>query len=286
MPGEHITQEQADEYAIGSLEPELERAIALHLAECTACRDIVRDAERLVALLAASQPVRRASGRLRDRVFTATGIRKPSPAWRALTIGRAAAGLAAIIIAVGAFSGMLGLRTQVDALRSQNSDLQRQIDEALSQKVALAALSQQLEDQQAAAAELRETLKSDSELLIALISPRSEVAAVVSVDPERGSIGRLVWDDDQKRVWFVASQLRQLPPGQTYQLWVSSGGRFYSLGTFAPDEAGFARFETRLPEGITSYDTAVITIERAGGSPVRQGPSVFFVADLSRLTRN
>lgn len=286
MLGEHLTQEQADEYAIGSLEPEFERAIALHLAECPACRDIVRDAERLAALLAVSQPVRRASPRLRQRVLTAAGIRKPGPAWRAFTIGRAAAGLAAIIVAAGAFSGMLGLRTQVNALRSQNADLQRQIDEALSQKVALAALTQKLEDQEAVAAELRETLKSDSELFIALISPSSQVAAVVSVDPSRGSIGRLVWDDDQKRVWFVASQLRQLPPGETYQLWVNSGGRYYSLGTFAPDDAGFARYETRLPEGITSYDTAVVTIERAGGSPVREGPAVFFVTDLSRLTRN
>ncbi len=286
MPGDHITQEQADEYAIGSLEPELERAIALHLAECTPCREVVRDAERLAALLAVSQPVRRASPRLRDRVLGAAGVRRRGPAWRALTFGRAAAGVAAIIIAVGAFSGMLGLRTQVNALRSQNSDLQRQIDEALSQKVALAALTQKLEDQEAIAAELRETLKSDSELFIALISPQSQVANVVSVDPGRGSIGRLIWDEDQKRVWFVASQLRQLPPGETYQLWASSSGRYYSLGTFTPDDAGFARYETRLPEGITSYDTAVVTIERAGGSPVREGPTVFFVTDLSRLTRN
>lgn len=286
MLTEHLTQEQADEYAIGSLEPELERAIALHLAECPACRDIVRDSERLAALFAAGQPIRRASPRLRTRVFAATGISRPGPIWRAITLGRAAAGIAAIIVAVGAFSGMLGLRTQVNALRSQNADLQRQIDEALSQKVALAALTQKLEDQEAAAEELRATLKSDSELFIALISPRSQVASVVSVDPNRGSIGRLIWDDDQKRVWFVASQLQPLPPGETYQLWVSASGRYYSLGTFSPDDAGFARYETRLPEGITSYDTAVVTIERAGGSPVREGPAVFFVAELSRLNEN
>ena len=52
MPGEHISQEQADEFAIGSLEAPLERAIALHLAECPACRDIVRDSERLAATFA------------------------------------------------------------------------------------------------------------------------------------------------------------------------------------------------------------------------------------------
>ncbi len=46
---------------------------------------------------------------------------------------------------------------------------------------------------------------------------------------------------------------------------------------------GFARYQAVVPEGITSYESAVVTIERAGGSPVREGPTVFFVWDLSRL---
>ncbi len=283
MAGEHISQEQADEYAIGSLEPVLERAIALHLAECPACRDMARDAERLAALLAMSSPLRRPSPRLRRRVFSAAGITRPNPLRRAFTISRAAAGLAAVIVAAGAFSGMVSLKNQIGDLRQQNSDLQLQIDEALSTKVELAALTRKLDDQEKLAAQLEERSKNDRELNLAFMSPTTDVAAVTSLNESGNAIGRLVWDSEQKRVWFVASELQKLPPGETYQIWVNSGGRYYSLGTFTPDDEGFARYETVVPEGLNSYETAVVTIERAGGSPLREGPTVFFVADLSRL---
>lgn len=283
MPGEHITQEQADEYAIGSLEPPLERAIALHLAECGACRDIVRDAERLASTFALLTPRRRPPSRLRSRVFTAAGIARPSPFRRFLSAGRAVAGAVAVVVAVGAFTGMVWVRGQLSELRQQNSELQTQIDDALSQKVELAALTRKLDDQEKAAARLEDLARGDQDLVVALLSPTTKVADVVSTDERANSIGRLVWDEEQKRVWFVASDLPQRPAGETYQIWVNSGGKYFSLGTFEPDETGFARHQTQLPEGLAQYDTAVVTIERAGGSPVREGPAVFFVADLSRL---
>ncbi|MEO8538358.1 MAG: anti-sigma factor [bacterium] len=283
MPGEHITQEQADEFAIGSLEPVLERAVALHLAECEACRDIVRDSERLAATFAMSTPLRRSPTRLRNRVFTAAGIRKPSPLRRAFVYGRAVAGVAAVFVAIGAFTGMLWVRGQLSDLRQQNSDLQTQFEDTLSQKVALAAITNQLADQKAAAADIEEQARGDQDLLVALLSNQTKVADVVSPDEKSNSIGRLVWDGDQKRIWFVASSLPQRPQGETYQLWANSGGKYYSLGTFEPDKDGFARYQANVPEGITTYDSAVVTIERAGGSPVREGPTVFFVWDLSRL---
>ena len=76
------------------------------------------------------------------------------------------------------------------------------------------------------------------------------------------------------------SQLQQRP-GETYQLWAQSGGRYFSLGTFEPDESGFARYERVIPEGLANYDTVVVTIERGSGSPVREGPTVFFVSSLN-----
>lgn len=283
MPGEHITQEQADEFAIGSFEPALERAIALHLAECAACRDIVRDSERLAATFAMSTPLRRPSPRLKRRVLTAAGISRPGPISRVVVFGRAAAGIAAVFVAVGAFTGMVWVRGQLQDLRQANSDLQAQFDDTLSQKVELAALTRELDDQKLAAAELEVQARGDQGLLVALLSNSTRVADVISVDETADSIGRLVWDGDQKRVWFVASSLAQRPEGETYQIWVNSGGRYFSLGTFEPDKDGFARHQAVVPEGITSYDSAVVTIERAGGSPVREGPTVFFVWDLARL---
>jgi anti-sigma-K factor RskA len=285
MPGEHITQEQADEYAIGSLPGNLERAVSLHLAECRACRDIVRDSERLAASLALGAPLRRPSRRLRRRVYTAAGISRPGLLVRAVGISRTAAAIAAVFVAIAAFTGMLTVRGQLNDIRQKNADLQTQIDSTLSQKVELAALTRKLQDYETTSAELQQAATDDRDLFVALTSPGSDVADVISADAAASSIGRLIWNEDQKKVWFLATSLPRLPAGETYQIWVNSGGRYYSLGTFEPDESGFARYDTVVPEGLKIYDTAVVTIERAGGSPARSGPAVFFVTDLSRLKK-
>ena len=283
MTGEHITQEQADEFAIGSLEPASEHDVTVHLAECPACRDIVRDSERLAATLAMSSPLKRPPSHLKDRVLAAAGIRRPGPLRRVAGYARTAAGIAAVFVAVAAFTGMVWMRGEMSGLRDDDERLQRKIDEALSQEVEIAALTRKLDDQEKEAARLADAATGDQDLIVALLSNNTRIADVVPAAEDSTSIGRLVWDGDQKRVWFVASDLPQRPAGETYQLWVNSGGKYYSLGTFAADPDGFARHQTIVPEGITSYDTAVVTIERAGGSPIRQGPTVFLVYDLSRL---
>ena len=78
----------------------------------------------------------------------------------------------------------------------------------------------------------------------------------------------------------VADNLAPRPNNQTYQIWVSSGGKYTSLGTFTPDSTGYARYVTIVPQGMASYDTAVVTIEVAGGATQRSGPFVFS-ADLT-----
>jgi anti-sigma-K factor RskA len=279
MATSHLSQEQADEYAIGSLEPAIERAIRLHLAECGPCREIVRESEAIANLLASAAPRRSAPARMKKQVYRRAGLTRPSPFRTMFTISRAAAGLAAVVVAIAAFTGMVSIKSQMDDLKQANTGLQTQINDALSQRVELAAVTQQLQDQERAAAELQEASKTDRELMLALLSPNSDILAVTAPGETSSSIGRLVWDGDQKRLWFMATQLPQRP-GETYQLWAQSGGRYFSLGTFEPDESGFARYERVIPEGLASYDAVVVTIERGNGSPVREGPTVFFVSRL------
>ncbi|MEO6398238.1 MAG: anti-sigma factor [Tepidiformaceae bacterium] len=280
----HITQEQADEYAIGSLDGDLVQMVALHLAGCQACRETVHDAERVAATFALASPAQRAPKRLRQRVMQSAGLERAGPLRRAVILAQAAAGLAAVFVAVAAFTGMLSVRGQVGDLRDKNDHLQTQIDDALSQKVEIAALTRGLDEAERGSEQLKRAAQEDRDLLLALMSPKSDVADVFTKDEAATSIGRLVWDEDQKRVWFVASDLAQRPKGETYQLWANSGGKFYSLGVFTPDASGFARYQTAVPQGLRSYESAVVTIERAGGSTERSGPSVF-VADLSGLRR-
>jgi anti-sigma-K factor RskA len=284
MGSGHITQEQADEYAIGSLEPEVERLIALHLAECADCRMLVKDSEQLAAAFALNAPRRQAPHRLRERVMRSAGLRAQRPWHRVITVGRAVAGVAAVFVAIAAFTGMISIRNQVGDLRDRNSQLQTQIDNALSQQVEIAALKRGLDDATLNSEELKRAADSDRDLLLALMSPKTKVADVFTRDDTSRSIGRLVWDEDQKRVWFVASELPQRPKGETYQLWANAGGKFYSLGVFSPDSTGFARYDTTVPQGLATYESAVVTIERAGGALERSGPSVF-VADLSGLRK-
>lgn len=133
-------------------------------------------------------------------------------------------------------------------------------------------------------AEIRTASRLDRDLLLALLSPDSNVAEVFSVDETSLAIGHFIWDPEQRRAWFVASRLPRLPEGQVYQLWVNAAGRYVSLGAFNADDTGFARFQALIPHGVENYENAVVTVEADSGVSVRSGPAVF-VADLSNIRR-
>ncbi|MCK9518126.1 MAG: anti-sigma factor [Dehalococcoidia bacterium] len=283
-PTPHITQEQADEYAIGALEPEIAALITLHAEDCARCRALVVSSQRVASSFGLATPIRPAPPHLKRRVMSSAGIRRFGPLWTVMRFTPAAAAAAAIVVAVASFTGMVSLRGQVSDLRDDNATLGAQLKDALSQKIEIAVISERLQDSEQAAAELEQAAQSDRDLLVALLSPGSEVAELVRFDDGTSAVGRLVWDPEQRRVWFVANRLPPPAQGETYQIWLNSAGRFVSLGTFTPDSTGFARHESLVPEGLKTYDGAVITIERAGGAIERSGPSVF-VADLSNLKR-
>jgi anti-sigma-K factor RskA len=280
MLAPHLTQDEADEYAIGSLDREDERHIALHLGECAGCRDRVREAERVASRLALAVPLARPRPKLKRHVLVGAGIARPGLRRRTSVLVRAAAGVAAVIVAIAAFTGMVSVRGQIHDLNQANAELETQINDALSQKVEVAALTQRLNQEERSSFEQSQAARGDRDLLLAMLSPKSDVADVYSPDDNTSAIGRLIWNDEQKRVWFVADNLPPRPDNQTYQIWVSSGGKYTSLGTFTPDANGFARYVTIVPLGKNSYDTAVVTIEAAGGAAQRSGPFVFS-ADLS-----
>ncbi|MEZ4482869.1 MAG: anti-sigma factor [Dehalococcoidia bacterium] len=281
---QHLTQEQADEYAVGALDPEEAVRIALHAESCHACARLVAESERVAAVLLFAVDRVAPPPRLRERVLRAAGLSAPGPlVWTARLIG-AGAGVAAIVVAIAALTGLVSVRSQVKDVEQQNELLQAQIDDALSQKVEIAALTQKLDDQAKEAADIRSTSRLDRDLLLALLSPDSNVAEVFSVDENSFAIGRFIWDPEQRRAWFVASRLPKLSDGQAYQLWVNAAGHYISLGSFNADDSGFARFQALIPQGVDGYENAVVTVEAASGVSERSGPAVF-VADLANSRR-
>jgi len=283
MRFEHVTQGEADEFALGVLEPEEQRRIAEHALTCEECRTRLLDAQRVAAMLALAPGLRPPPPRLKQRVMEAAGVSRRR-AWlpRLARLSPIAAAAAAVVLAAAAFAAVVPLRAQIDDLRQENGRLQSQIDDALGQRVEIVALTHRLQSAEASAWEAQYEAQMDREMLLALLSPESDTAEVISVAEGYAPIGRLIWDGDQNRLFFVASRLPRLPDGLTYELWVNVDGEYRSLGTFNADSSGFARFVRYLPEGLASYESAVVTVERVG-EPGRHGPGVFFVADLRAL---
>jgi anti-sigma-K factor RskA len=279
----HLTQELADEFAVGALDEPAAEAVSQHIAACEACARLVAEADRVAAALLFSVTRTPPPERLRARVFRRAGILRPGPLVWGARLVTAGAGIAAVIIAIASFTGMVSIRGQVEDLEDENVQLKSELQEALSQRVEIAALTLKLDDQARDAAQIQATARQDRDLLIALLSPDSEVAEVYSVDRDSFAIGRLVWDPELRRVWFVGSRLPMLTDGQSYQLWVDADGIYVSLGSFNADESGFARFQALVPQGVEGYDNAVVTIEM-GTAEQLSGPAVF-VADLSQFRR-
>lgn len=282
MRTEHLSQPEADEFALGVLEPETQRELAQHALACEECRSRILDSQRLIALLALAPSVQMPPPRLRRRVLRAVS-RSRNGRWlpKAAKLSPLAAAIVALIAGAASITAMLSLRGQVETLRNENAVLQSKVDDALSQRFEIVALTNRLSQAEASAWEAQYESQLDRDMLMAVLSPESQTAEVISVADGFTPVGRLIWDGQQHRLWFIASRLPKLSEGETYQLWVNVDGRYRSLGTFQADESGFARFVRYLPEGLAPYESAVVTIERAGGAPERRGPGVFFVADLS-----
>ena len=280
----HITQEQADEFALGAMGPEVTQALLLHADVCFECRLMVSESRRVAAALALGVAYHRPPPELRRRVLRSAGILRPGPLTWAARLVTAGAGVAAVVVAIAAFTGMVSVRGQIDDVRRENQALQARLDNAVPTRVELLAITRRLSDAERTNTELFDAARGDRDLLLALLSPESDVADVIAVNDSEQAIGRFVWDDGQKKAWFVANRLQSLKAGQTYQLWINADGRYLSLGTFNSDASGFARLSAVVPQGLKSYESAVVTVETAPGAPERSGPSVF-VTDLSRLHR-
>jgi anti-sigma-K factor RskA len=281
--GGHLTQELADEFAIGAMDEPSARAVSHHIAGCEACARLVAESDRVAAALLLGVPRQPPPPSLRRRVFRRAGILKPGPLLWGARLATAGAGVAAVIVAVAAFTGMVSIRSQVRDLRAENVRLNSQLNDALSQRVEIAALTLKLDDQARESAQLQSAARQDRDLLVALLSPDSSVAEVYPVDRTSSAIGRLIWDPEQRRVWFIATRLPRLADGKSYQLWVNAGNTYVSLGTFNSDATGFARFQALVPQGVNAYEQAVVTVE-VGVTSQLSGPAIF-VADLSAFRR-
>lgn len=249
----HISQDDADEYVLGILDPGDEARIALHVATCDACQALIDEATEITGQIALAAPAVLPPPALKLRVLREAGIAR-QPAWRRIVrYARPAAVAAVIVIAIGALAGVIALQSQVNGLKDDNHELRSQLH----------------------------TANSGTALVAALLSPGSVMAPITSAGANNQAAGRLIWNDQQQKCWLVFDNLPALPGGETYQLWArSDDGTVWSLGVFSTPSTGVAQYTASVGHDISDYSSAIVTVEKAGGSEEPTSPAVYR-ADLS-----
>jgi anti-sigma-K factor RskA len=255
----HIADTDLALYAMGALPPDEVAAIKAHLLTCVQCKEEVR--QHTLALAAYAQTTQQVAlpAGARDR-FMARLSETPQTQTTASAKPRTAPPVEIksrrSIFGTGgfrwspAFAGALAvalLFVGVDDMRKR-AEIGPLINQARRGAIDSAQLAQ-----------LMDLLTSPQARKVAL-----HQAPQASPPPE----GRVVYAARTGKLLLTASNLKPLPAGKVYELWILQPGGKAPLpaGTFAPDNGGYATMILAdAPEGVTAQGFAV-TVENAGGS--------------------
>ena len=274
MNAHHISDEDLVLYSMQSLSAGESSAVALHLEECAECARQLAEVSGDLALLSLSvdqQPLpdgarNRFMSRIAAEPQSVTAIHaappvatplkaEPAPAriihevkprrnWFPILIPWAAA------FALLALAGYLGNQNQ--------------------------RLNQLLNGDKGQIAQLSAEASHAQEVLDTLTSPAAKQVTLTEGNGAPAPTGRTSYLADKGALVFVGNNLKPIPEGKTYELWVipADGKAAIPAGLFRPDDHGSASVVLpRLPEGVPAKAFGV-TIENAEGSATPTMPIV------------
>lgn len=275
MNGHHISDEDLVLYSIQSLSAGETSAAALHLEECAECARQLAEVTGDLALLSLSvdqQPIPAgarnrfmsriaaepqtvvATARATPPVVAATKTEpvparaihevKPRRNWFPILVPWAAA------FALLALAGYLGNQNQ--------------------------RLSNLLNNDKGQIAQLSVQASRAQEVLDTLTSPAAKQVTLTEGKGAPPPTGRTSYLADKGALVFVGNNLKPIPAGKTYELWVipADGKAPIPAGLFRPDDHGSASVVLpKLPEGVPAKAFGV-TIENAEGAATPTLPIV------------
>jgi anti-sigma-K factor RskA len=256
----HIAEPDLTLYAMGALSAEETKPVEAHLEVCARCKEEVRQSTLALAAYAQTTPEVPLPDGAKER-FMARVAEISQGAVKAATTSAAAPGIEKekgsfwqTIFGSGSWAPALAGALAVllagvglDDLR-QHAEIGPLLHEAQKGAIDSAQLN-----------ELMELLTSPEAQKVAL--HQSPVAAP---PPE----GRVVYAARTGKLLMTATNLKPLPAGKIYQLWILQPGGKKPLpaGTFAPDGSGYAAMILAdAPAGLTVQGFGV-TVENAGGA--------------------
>jgi anti-sigma-K factor RskA len=257
--GIHIALEDLAFYAMGNLRGEELTQIHAHLQSCSECREELSAISGDLSALAASVEQHPVPLAARQRFLNSIGTEVPAEtvsetapeitpfpktpsrtAWLPWTIA-AALGI-----------GAAGLGVKVNTLREQ------------------------LHNQSQLVAQAQEESVRSQRVVNLLKSPGAQRATLTAAKTPVEPTGHAIYLADRGELIFQGNNLKRLPQGKAYELWVipANGTAPLPAGVFAPDQSGDASVVMPpLPPGIAAKAFAV-TVERAEGSAAPSGTPV------------
>jgi anti-sigma-K factor RskA len=218
-------------YSLGVLDGEEKREAATHLARgCDTCRRSLTEALAVNALLLASVPSTPPPSRLKHRVLAGVGLERSGWGW----LGAMAAALMLVVA--------LWLSVQERQRTAELADARRNVLQVAAERDRL------------------------QQVLGFLDQP--ETRQVSFGAGKTGAPHGNVFIHPRLGVLLVATGLPALPPGRTFEMWVTpKGGVPRPAGRFQAGAEGFAVHMLSGPIDIKTLSTVTVSVEPAAGSP-------------------
>jgi len=255
-------RELTSAYALGALDPGDRERFEAHLASCAECQAEVRSFRPVMDALARTIDSRQPSPQLRARVVDDTGPResrvqdsRPAQAFRPATVIPWFLATAAAIALAALTPYTVELRNRTRELAGVVRDLSARLAET---------------DRQLVAARNEVSLLAAPD--VRRVDLRGQSAAPQAV--ARAYLSR------SRGVYFVASDLPQVPSDKAYQLWFVTPSGPVSASVFRPDDRGRAEIIADVPPGMPNPNAHAVTLEPAGGVPAPTG-SMYLVGPLN-----
>jgi len=267
-------EEQASLYVLGVLPPAEQQAFEAELKNDAELREFVDSLRKGADAIAVSVPAVKPSLDLKNKIMERLDARaKIVPMPESVPTGSKwlpwalAACLAVLVIYQQNQSFQAetaGQEEELDALKLERHTLREQAS-ALAIKLGNLdrLLQSSLSTNEVLTAELKQIKESNrtANLRIAMLN------TLLAESPK--AIAVSVWDNQKQTGVFHVENLKPLPPGKDYQLWVIDPQYKTPVdaGVFQVDEKGNVRFEFKPRQPIAAANTFAVTEEPKGGRP-------------------
>ncbi|HEY1011236.1 MAG TPA: anti-sigma factor [Herpetosiphonaceae bacterium] len=238
-------------YALGILDGEEERELSRTVAANPALREQVlafqRDAHSLALLAPPVAPPPALKQQLMARIATPPGRRAGASAERRPVLAWALA--LSLVAALGLGGWNVKLRSDVAALRAENSILAKTLD---TERQTRTVLNEQLEAQNKAVRFLAGATTTERALAPTPDAPKAR--------------GTMYMQPGTVTAVLIIDGLPPLTPDRTYQFWLARDGKPVPSAIFNVDPSGHAQIVVTATSQVNDFQEVMVTIEPAAGS--------------------